>query len=372
MSNLLGAPLVDGNAVTELLNGDEIFGSMLEAIRSAKTTITIEKYIWSSGVVSTQFVAALSDRARAGVKVHILVDAVGSAKFGTDEVDALAEAGAQFANYNPPLSFKMLRANHRTHRKLMVVDGRIGFIGGVCISDDWAGDAEPGRWRDTHLRVEGPVVNQMQAVFAENWLQTTSEVLHGEDYFPVVQSAGSIMAQCFKSGPGEGTDTAQLLYLLSIAAAERNIRLAHSYFVPNDLTVNALLDARRRGVEIEVIVPENIDHFAVEKAARSRWGQLLKAGVQFYEYEPTLYHCKIMIVDDIWSTVGSVNFDERSFRINDEANLNVFDRGFAAKLIETFEADLSQSRLLTHEDFKERNWFQKATDHFMGLFQSQL
>jgi cardiolipin synthase len=234
------------------------------------------------------------------------------------------------------------------------------------------GDAEPPRWRETHFRIEGPAVRQMQAAFIDNWLQVRSEVLHGAEYFPHVKPAGTAKAQVFKSGPRDGAEHARLVYLFSIGAARRHIRLAHSYFVPNDLLTKALVDARRRGVKIEVIVPRDIDHFAVERAARSRWGELIEAGVEFYEYEPTLYHLKIMIVDDVWVTAGSVNVDERSFRINDEANLNVLDREFAAKLIRSFENDRSKSRRLSARDFKRRNWFSKFCDRFFGLFESQL
>jgi len=372
MSHLLGAPLVGGNRVVELLNGDQIFPAMLEAIRGARQTITIEQFIWSSGRVSTQFVAALVERARAGVRVHILVDALGSAKFGRWDREQLARSGAEVVIYNPPIPFRILRINHRTHRKIMVVDGRIGFTGGVCMSDDWLGDAEPPHWRDTHFRVEGPVVGQLQGAFMDNWMQIRSEVLHGEGSFPELKPAGSMRAQFYKSGPRDAAENARLAYQLSIAAARKSIRLAHAYFVPDGLLREALMDARRRGVKVEVIVPSKIDNFAVKRAARSRWRGLLEAGVEFYEYQPTLYHCKIMIVDDVWVTAGSVNFDERSFRINDEANLNVLDREFAATLIRGFEADKAKSKRLTAEAFSGRSPFSKFMDHFFGLFRAHL
>jgi cardiolipin synthase A/B len=372
MGNLLGAPLTDGNRVVELVNGDQIFPAMLEAIRAAQKSITLETFIWAPGQVSTQFVAALCDRARAGVKVHVLVDAMGSSKMEKSDVEQMTSAGVEYAEYNKPASFKFFRANHRTHRKIMVVDGRIGFTGGVCLADDWMGNAETNRWRDTHFRIEGPAVGQMQAVFLENWLQVHSKVAHGERYFPELKPAGGMKAQFFKSGPREGAENARVVYLLSIAAARQHIRLAHAQFVPNDLLINALLDARRRGVKIEVIVPAKSDNKLVYKASRSRWGELLEAGVEFYEYQPSLYHCKIMVVDDVWVTAGSINFDERSFRINDEANLNILDKDLAAKLIRSFEEDRGKSRVLKAEDFKERSWMKKMSEHFVGLFHSQL
>jgi cardiolipin synthase len=216
--------------------------------------------------------------------------------------------------------------------------------------------------------VEGPVVGQIQGVFTENWLQARSEVLHGDEYFPSPADAGAMLAQCFQTGPHNSPESARLAYLFSIAAARKHIRLAHAYFVPDALATKALVEARRRGVRIEIIVPGKSDNAVVAKAARSRWGILLKAGVEMYEYQPTLYHCKIMIVDDAWVSVGSVNFDERSFRYNDEANLNVLNQELAAQLIRSFEADKSLSHRLTIDNFDRRNFVSKAFDQFVGLF----
>jgi cardiolipin synthase A/B len=378
LSHLLGARMVGGNRIRILLNGDETFGAMLEAIRGAKESITIEQFIWSSGQVSSQFIEALTERARAGVQIHIVVDALGSVRFQQSDVNRLTDAGAKVKRFNPPivfnlsLPFKLLGINHRTHRKLMVVDGRVGFIGGVCLSDRWAGNGEPLQWRDTHFRVEGPVVAQIQAVFARNWLQARSEILHGADYFPELPNVGTNLAQAFASGPKEGAEQARLAYLLSMAAARKSIRLSHAYFVPGNLAIETLVKARQRGVKVEVIIPGKSDSFAVSRAGRARLGKLIEAGVEFFEYQPTLYHCKIMIVDDIWASVGSVNFDEKSFRHNDEANLNVFDAEFAARLTETFEADKRQCRRYTLEDYRKRSLCSKLTDFLIGRFHSEL
>jgi cardiolipin synthase A/B len=242
----------------------------------------------------------------------------------------------------------------------------------VCLSDDWKGNAEPPNWRDTHFRVEGPVVGQIQAAFVDNWLQSKSEILEGEDFFPPLEKQGSMVAQCFKSGPNGGADAARINYLMSFAAARKTIRVSHAYFVPDDVIIQELREARKRGVRVEILFPRKIDNVAVRKAGWARLGKLLEAGVKFYEYQPTLYHCKIVIVDDVWSIVGSVNFDERSLRINDEATLNVLDKKFAAQLIETFEKDKSQSRPLELKDFKKRNFIARFFDHFAGLFAKQL
>ncbi|MEY2407460.1 MAG: cardiolipin synthase [Verrucomicrobiota bacterium] len=378
ISQLLGSPLVESNSVVEMLNGDRVFDAMLEAIRGAQSSITIEQFIWSSGKIGTRFVEALSERARAGVKVKIVVDSLGSLKLHRSDVSRMKKAGVVLERFNPPivfrltLPFKLLGINRRTHRKLMVVDGRVGFIGGVCLSDKWAGNAEPGQWRDTHFRVEGPVVGQMQGIFAGHWLKARSEVLHGPAYFPELKPAGNMVAQSFASGPKEGAEKARLAYLLSIGAARKNIRLSHAYFVPCKSAIDALVRARERGVKVELIIPGKSDNFAVRSAGRSRWSRLVKAGVEFYEYEPTLYHCKIMIVDDIWSTVGSINFDEKSFRHNDEANLNILDRNFAAALTQIFEDDKSKSRHITIEEFKNRSLLTRFMDFVVGKFHSEL
>jgi cardiolipin synthase A/B len=372
ISPLLGAPLVEGNSIVELQNGDEIFSAMLEGIRAARKTITFETFIWSSGEVSTQFVDALAERAQAGVKVHVIADAIGSWRLKKADVRRLTAAGVKFARLNPLISIKFFRINKRTHRKLLVIDGKVGFIGGVGLSDRWSGNAELGKWRDTHYRVEGPVVAQMQGAFAENWLETRSEILEGPDFFPGLNPAGTMIAQCFPSGPRDHAEQARLSYLLAMAASRKSIRLAHTYFVPSNLAIETFLDARKRGVKVEIIIPAKFDNFAVHMASRSRLRRLLDAGVVFYEYQPTLYHCKIMVVDDCWSTIGSVNFDEKSFRANDEANLNVLDTDFAATLVKTFEADKSRSRPLTREDFKRRSWFSKTANFFVGLFHADL
>jgi cardiolipin synthase len=372
ISALLGAPLVDSNNIVELQNGDQIFPSMLNAIRSAKQSVTLESFIWSSGKISDQFVDALSERARAGVKVRIVVDWLGSWFLKRSDQRKLEAAGARVVRFHPLLSLQILRFNHRTHRKLMIVDGKIGFIGGVCLSDHWAGNAGHGEWRDIHFRVEGPAVAEMQAAFCGNWLETKSAVLQGPDYFPVLKPAGSMTAQCFPSGPRDHAQQARLSYLLAMSAARKNIRLAHAYFVPDKLVIQTLIDARKRGVRVEVIMPAKIDFFLIHMASRARLKKLLEVGVEFYEYKPTLYHCKIMIVDNCWTTVGSVNLDAKSFRVNDEANLNVLDTDFAATLTKTFEADKAQSRPLTLKDFKHQNPFSKIANWFVGLFEADL
>jgi cardiolipin synthase A/B len=374
MGNLLGPPLLDGNDVVELLNGDQIFPSMLEAIRGAKRSITFETYIYWSGKVGEEFTEALTERARAGVKVHVLLDWAGSSRIDDEYLERMEKAGAQVERYHPLAWYTLARLNHRTHRRLLVVDGRIGFIGGVGIGDEWLGNAQDqDHWRESHFRLEGPAVAQMQAAFLDNWLKTHSEVLHGDDYFPALSSAGTMSAQVFKSSSREGSESARMMYLLSIAAARESILISASYFVPDDLSVATLVEARRRGVLVQVILPGPVMDVEVSrKASRGRWGALLSAGAEMYEYQPTMYHCKVMIVDGIWISAGSTNFDNRSFRLNDEANLNVLDRGFARKLTETFERDRAQSRRITLEEWLRRPWKERMLEKVAALFRSQI
>jgi cardiolipin synthase len=374
MGNLLGPPLVGGNSVVELLNGDQIFPSMLEAIRGARRTITFETYIYWSGRIGEEFSAALSERALAGVKVHVLLDWVGSGRIEGASLERMRNAGVQVERYHPLHWYTITRLNHRTHRRILVVDGRIGFTGGVGIGDEWLGNAQdPEHWRETHIRVEGPVVAQMQAAFLDNWLKTHSEVLHGEDYFPSLSDVGSAPAQLFKSSSREGSESVRLMYLLSIASARQRILLSNSYFVPDDLSIATLVEAKRRGVDIQIITPgTETDVPLTRRASRGRWGKLLEAGIQMYEYRPTMYHCKVMIVDDVWVSVGSTNFDNRSFRLNDEANLNVLDREFALRLVRTFEADRAKSQRITLAAWRNRPWTEKLTELAAGLLRSQL
>jgi len=374
MSQLLGPPLVPGNQVKELINGDEIFPPMLAAIRAAEKTITFETYIYWSGEIGREFAEALAERARAGVKVHVMVDWVGSVKMEDQLLELMKDAGVEVLKYHPLHWYNLGRMNNRTHRKLLVVDGKIGFTGGVGIADNWLGDAQdPDHWRDSHFRIEGPAVAHMQAAFMDNWIKTSGEVLHGEDYFPAIEPAGEHYAQVFKSSSSEGSESVRLMYLLSIASARKNLYISNAYFVPDDLSVKTIVRALHRGVKVKILMPgTRIDTEPVRRASRARWGELLEAGAEMYEYQPTMYHCKVMIVDDIWVSVGSTNFDSRSFRLNDEANLNIYDHAFAQRQIDVFEDDLRKSKQITYEAWQNRPWIEKLIEHAMALLRSQM
>src|SRR5688500_5275636 len=374
IGQLLPPAILGGNKVTPLVNGDQIFPAMLVAIRGAERTISFETYIYWSGRIGREFAEALAERARAGVKVHVLLDWVGAGKMDDELLELMQGAGVEVLKYHPLRWYNLGRLNNRTHRKLLIVDGRVGFTGGVGIADEWLGNAEdPDHWRDSHYRVVGPAVAQMQAAFMDNWIKTNSLVLHGEEYFPAIDTAGPHLAQVFTSSAGEGSESVRLMYLLSIASARRSIRISASYFVPDSLSLETLVSARERGVEVEIIVPgEHIDAEVVRKASRGRWGRLLEAGVKIYEFQPTMYHCKVMIVDETWVSVGSTNFDNRSFSLNDEANLNILDPEFAAEQVAVFAEDRARSREITYDAWRRRPWQEKVQEWAAGLLRSQL
>ena len=374
MGVLLGPSLTEGNRATTLLNGDEIFPAMLEAIAAARKTITFETYIYWSGDVGKRFADALSQRARAGVKVHILVDWVGSQKMDDALLKEMRDAGVEIYKYHALRWYTLDRLNNRTHRKLLVVDGRLGFTGGVGIADEWTGHAQdPRHWRDNHYRIEGPAAAQMQAAFADNWVKVSGAVLHGEAYFPRIEAVGPQMAQVFRSSTEGGSESMHLMYLLSVASAAKSIDLSMAYFVPDDLALEALEDALKRGVRVRIIMPgPHTDAALVRRASRAKWGDILERGAEIYEFQPTMFHCKVLVVDGIWTSVGSTNFDERSFRLNDEANLNVYDRDFAARQRVDFEADLKRSKRITLEAWRDRPWTEKLWEHAAALLGPQL
>ncbi|MEM5344828.1 cardiolipin synthase [Paraburkholderia azotifigens] len=374
MGLLLGPPVSSGNCFEVLVNGDEIFPSMLEGIASARKTITFETFIYWSGAIGEQIARALSDKAQAGISVHVLLDWVGSQKMERHYLDMLKNAGAEVIQYHKPHWTGLGRMNDRTHRKLLVIDGRIGFTGGVGIAQEWTGHAQDDKhWRDTHFRVTGPVVGHMQAVFMDNWIKATGNVLHGPDYFPEPDEAGDGLAHMFSSSPSGGSDDMQLMYLLAITAATRSIHLASAYFVPDNLTINAIAEAAKRGVDVKILTPgRHIDTHTVREASRACWGRLLEAGVQMFEYQPTMFHVKLLVVDEYLVSVGSTNFDMRSFKLNDEANLNIYDAAFARRQTQIFADDLAKSKRVTLEDWNGRPWTTKLVDRVVALLDPQL
>ncbi|MDO8908138.1 MAG: phospholipase D-like domain-containing protein [Pseudohongiella sp.] len=374
MSVLLGPAVMRGNHVTALQNGDEIFPAMLQAIGSAQTSITFETYIYWSGNIGEQISEALSERSRAGVKVSVVLDWVGSARIDQSLLDCMQAAGVQVHRYHPLHWYNLTRMNNRTHRKLLVVDGRIGFTGGVGIADQWAGNAgDPEHWRDTHFRIEGPVVAQLQSAFNDNWIKTTGHVLHGVSYFPVLKTEGMMDAHMFVASPSGGSESMHLMYLLAIAAAETSIDLAAAYFVPDQLLIEALIAARGRDVRVRILVPgPYIDSFTVKVASKASWGVLLHAGVDIHVYQPTMLHTKLLVIDNQFVSVGSTNFDMRSIRLNDEASLNIYSSDFAAQMTTVFEADLMSAELYSFAHWQNRALHEKLYEKLLLPIRSQL
>lgn len=374
MGVLLGPAILPGNAVTTLINGDVIFAPMLAAIRGARASICFETFIYWSGTIGEEFATAFCDAAHRGVKVHVLLDWVGSRRMEPRLLQALRDHGVEVQLYHELSWYHIGRLNNRTHRKLLVVDGEVGFTGGVGIAELWRGNAQdPQHWRDTHYQVEGPVVAQMQAVFLDNWIKATGTVLHGPEYFPALTARGSVDAQMFGSSPSGGAESMLLMFLLAITAARRSIDITSSYFVPDTLTMTTLAAAARRGVEVRILVPGRYNDVPlVRRASQAQWGRLLRAGVNIYEYEPTMLHCKIAVVDGHWTSVGSANFDNRSFRLNEEANLNIFSDELAEQQTVQFERDLQLSRRVTLRTWRRRPFGRRIRDSLFLLLRSQL
>ena len=371
MGHLLGPPLEKGNSVRPLENGDQIFPAMLDGIRSAKRSITFENFLFREGEISDAFADALAERARAGVKVHFLQDALGCDAVHGRAIKHMRQAGVaveifRFVHFS--------RINFRTHRKILVIDGTLGFIGGVGIADDWKGDGRTHKlWRDSHYQVRGPVVAQLQQAFMDNWLETRAELLHGDLYFPKQEFAGEQICQIFKSSAGEGSDSGRLMLLVSVAAARHHIRIANAYFIPDHLTMRTLLEALHRGVKIEIITPgPDIDARTVRAVGKALWKPLLQAGARIYEYQPARFHCKYLLVDDCWSSFGSANLDNRSMSLNEEANLNVLDRKFVTSYAKIFEQDKSRALEVTLRDWRHRPWEEKIKGRLMSIFRSQM
>lgn len=373
MGALFGSSYIPGNRVDTLANGIQIFPAMLHAIREARQTISFETYIYWRGAIAEEFADALSIKAREGLSVKVLLDWVGSLPMDERLIQRMRDAGVQIVRFRPVTWYTLDRVNNRTHRKLLIIDGRIGFTGGVGIADEWNGDARsPSEWRDNHYRVEGPAAAEFQAAFAEHWIEATGELLLGDRFFPKISSIGERSTQVVISSTHQ-RNVMHLMLMTALAAAQKNIRIATPYFVPDELTRRQLLEARQRGVDIQIIVPgSQTDARIVRKASRHLWGDLLQAGVKISEYQPTFFHCKLVIVDDIWTSVGSTNIDDRALRLNDEANINLFDREFARAQTALFDKDAAASKPYTFSDWQGRSTSQKVSDWMSSLARSQI
>lgn len=364
---------VGGNSVELLQNGDEIFPSMLEAIANARSSIHLESYIFRDGIIGREFVEALALRARQGVSVRLLLDAVGSTGFGDENEAFLREAGAQVVFFRPLGASSITKVHLRTHRKVLVVDGHVGFVGGVCISDDWLGNADaPNRWRETVVRVEGPVTRQLQAAYGRAWLEATGELLAGKDLYPVNGAVGDAVCQVMDSTPGFDSNPARLSFLVAVGSAARSLDITSAYFVLDGTARKALVDAVKRGVCVRLLLQgPHTDLGLVRYAGRNDYTDLLEGGVEIWEYQRSRLHAKTFVVDGKWASVGSTNLTNRSFSWNYESNVHVFDEAFARHMEQMFEDDLRDARRIRLDEWKQRSFGERFAEWFYGILRSQ-
>jgi cardiolipin synthase len=373
LAGATGAPFTGGNQVAILNNGDEFYPAMLAAIRAATRSITIEAYIYWAGEIGRTFAHALADKARQGIKVKILLDAVGSSSIGTDILQILQDGRCQVAWYNTVHWYTIDRYNHRTHRKSLIVDGQVGFTGGAGIADHWVGRAQsPEHWRDVQVRIEGPAVMPLQTGFSQNWLKTTGELVSGPDYYPRCRQAGSLSVQTVMSSPVTGSSAVRVLHFLAIVCARRSVSIANPYFIPDEAAINTLTDATRRGVHVRILVSgAHNDSWLARHNSIALYGPLLKAGVEIFEYNRTMLHQKVMIVDGAWATIGTTNFDWRSFAHNEETSVSLTERTIVSQLSQDFDNDVAASTRVTLPDWQRRGALQRSRELVASILREQ-
>ena len=373
------APIVGGNRIEVLLNGDGTFPRMLAEIKKAKTTITFAQYLYEDGSIARELAEAFADRCRSGVKVSILLDRHGSGKAPASILSIMKDAGCDVEYFRRVdadgiiFPWKLLRYNYRSHRRVLVIDGRIGFTGGYGISEAWTGNGRTAEhWRDTNAQIEGPAVRFLQAAFAESWLEATGIAIGGDQYFPHLEPRGNLSAQVVKSSPTGGSFQNYMLFLLSINSAKKSILITNPYFIPDNVLTQALLKAAARGVRVVVLLPGESDSRFTYTASRSHYGELLLGGVQIFEYKAALMHAKTIVVDGVWSTIGTTNFDNRSFALNQEINITVYDASLARRLEEIFDDDLKHSEAITYDQWRSRGIFERLFELFAFPLRDQL
>jgi cardiolipin synthase A/B len=372
---LTGAPIAEGNQAELFINGDSIFPEVLAVIGAAERTLNVQTYIYWRGDIAHEVAGAISERARGGVRCNVILDAVGAAKMERSLIREMAGAGVRVIFLRPPKPYAIRRIANRSHRRLLIADGRVGMTGGVGIAAEWTGNAEdPDHWRDSHVRVRGPVVRGMQGAFAENWLEGTGEVLNGEEYLPdLTPLPGGGPMQLVRSSATVGDTNAEALYFLAIASAVRSIDLTAAYFVPRPAFTDALCAAADRGVRVRILVPgPHIDKDLVRVAGRAAYAKLIDAGVELFEFQPTMLHAKSLSIDGSWSAVGTVNFDNRSFQLHDEVALCVWDDRFASELDAAFERDLERAERISPDRWRRRSPLQRLSEGATTLLRREL
>ena len=370
-----GAPIIGNNRVDILLNGEQTFPALLEAVRSAKHTLTFEAFIFHEGKMADQLVDAFIERCKAGVKVSIVLDAHGSKGLPDRYLMALRNAGCSVVpDFRPRRAWNLEETNKRNHRRVMVVDGRVGFTGGYGIDDTWNGDGRTaGHWRETNVRLEGPVVHQLQAAFLEHWRESTGSILGGAEYFaypPAQVQDSPVRTQIVRSSPLHDNFSMYGVFLQAIRSARSSIALSTPYLLPDEQLTATLVHAVERGVAVRVLVPSvekaSSVEYVTQSSQREGFGPLLAGGIQLYEYAPALLHTKMMVIDGQWATVGSTNLDNRSMGMNDELNAVFYDEQIAKRLEEIFNEDLAHAKKISPDDLERRGWMSR----FLGLLLS--
>lgn len=360
----LGLPATRGNRIDILRNGDEIFPAMLDAIARAQHTVDMLTYVYWSGEIAERFAVALCDRAKAGVRVRVLLDAIGAAVMSRELINDMNEAGCHFEWYRPPTTWKVWEADHRTHRKVLVCDGKVGFTGGVGIAEEWQGDARnPDEWRDTHVRVEGPAVDGLRAAFVTNWRETDQPLFDERDKFFAHDQPGDALVQVLRCPAQIGWTDLHTMFGLLIDFAQESLNITTAYFVPDEQICDKLMAAARRGIDVTVLVPgRHADKRVVQLAGEKEYESLLAAGVKIFNYQKTMLHAKVMTVDGAVATIGSGNLDQRSMRLNDECNVLLLDRALTAELDGHFREDLAASEQIDPDRWQGRGVVQRTAE----------
>jgi cardiolipin synthase len=374
MAGMTGMPWVDGNRARIYNNGDEFYPAMLKAVASAEHSVTMEQFILWDGHIGRRFAETFAEKARQGIAVRLLVDAIGSSTIGDEILRILEAGGCQLAWFQPIHWYTLNRANQRTHRKSLIVDGRVAFTGGAGLADQWLGTAQNQKeWRDIQIRVEGPAVLAQQSGFAQNWLLTTGEILSGHDFFPVQQSVGNVQVQTILSSPYAGACAAGTMNVIALQCARNDLHIANPYFIPDSRVIDMLAAACRRGVAVKLMVAgKHNDTWWARQNSLRLYGKLLEAGVEIYEFQPTMLHQKTMIVDGVWASVGTTNFDNRSFALSEETNVCFHDRALIRELEGIFVADLARCNRIALSDWRHRGLWQRATEQLASLIEDQV
>jgi len=369
-----GTPFLPGNDLEVFTNGEEFYPAMLAEVERAQSSVTIEAYIYWEGDIGRRFARAFAAKAAAGLPVKILLDAVGSSTIGKDILKILEEGGCQVEWYHPLRWYSINRVNNRTHRKSLIIDGRVGFTGGAGIADHWKGRAEDDRhWRDTQVRLRGPAVTTLQTGFARNWLETTGELVTGPTYYPPAEEAGGLSIQSILSSPETGSSTVRVMYYLSIVCARKSVLIANPYFIPDPAAIDIMLDARRRGVEVRVMVTGIHNDVPLARLNSVRlYGRLLEEGVEIYEYNRTMMHHKYMVCDGVWTTIGTANFDNRALALNEENNLCLYDEGVAARFEGIFADDLAACDRVELAEWRRRGLTKRVAEGLASLLKEQI